>query len=200
MKLTIEQMLEKANEMFVKLEAKLAQNEQTASTPPTAPISNTETNDNSTEIKFMDVKTIDGTILRTEQEDFVIGAKVQVMAEDGTLTNAPDGEHTLEGGKVITIKDSVIVLEKEMEEEKPVEDLVEQSINEELKKEVETLKAELEKIKAEKVELSSKIEELGKEPASKPITKSDAPSTKDVSKLSTHEKMAYVALQMSKNK
>ncbi len=195
MKLTIEQLIDQATALFTKIEAKL---EQTPAQSP-APENVTPTfdvEDNKTEVKFMDVKTIDGTILRTEQEDFVIGAKVQVMAEDGTLTNAPDGEHTLEGGKVITIKDSVIVLEKEMEEEKPVD----QAPTEELKKELATLKSELEKIKTEKVEMKSKIEELSKEPASKPITKSDTPTGKDVSKLSTHEQMAYVAMQLAKTK
>lgn len=195
MKLTIEQLIDQATALFTKIEAKL---EQTPAQSP-APENVTPTfdvEDNKTEVKFMDVKTIDGTILRTEQEDFVIGAKVQVMAEDGTLTNAPDGEHTLEGGKVITIKDSVIVLEKEMEEEKPVD----QAPTEELKKELATLKSELEKIKTEKVEMKSKIDELSKEPASKPITKSDTPTGKDVSKLSTHEQMAYVAMQLAKTK
>ena len=196
MKLSIEQLIDQATALFTKIEAKLEQTP--AQNPaPEIPTAGTETK---AEVKFMDAKTSDGTILRTEQQDFVVGAKVQVMAEDGTLTNAPDGEHTLEGGKVITIKDSVIVLEKEAEEEKPVEEVVEQSINDELKKELATLKAELEKIKSEKVELKSKVEELSKEPASKPITKSDTPSGKDVSKLSTHEQMAYVAMQMAKSK
>lgn len=78
-----------------------------------------------------DAKLVDGTIVRIEPA-IEIGATVQVISEDGSMVEAPDGEHELESGDVIKVEGGVIielipivvedapVVEEEMSEEAPV--------------------------------------------------------------------------------
>ena len=78
-----------------------------------------------------DAKLIDGTIVRIEPA-IEVGATVQVISEDGSMVEAPDGEHELESGDVIKVEGGVIielipivvedapVVEEEMSEEAPV--------------------------------------------------------------------------------
>ena len=78
-----------------------------------------------------DAKLIDGTIVRIEPA-IEIGATVQVISEDGSMVEAPDGEHELESGDVIKVEGGVIielipivvedapVIEEVMSEEVPV--------------------------------------------------------------------------------
>jgi hypothetical protein len=82
-------------------------------------------------VAMEDAKLIDGTIVRI-QPAIEIGATVQVISEDGSLMDAPDGEHELESGDVIKVEGGVIielipivvedapVVEEEMSEEAPV--------------------------------------------------------------------------------
>jgi hypothetical protein len=82
-------------------------------------------------VALEDAKLIDGTIVRIEPA-IEIGATVQVISEDGSLMDAPDGEHELESGDVIKVEGGVIielipivvedapVVEEEMSEEAPV--------------------------------------------------------------------------------
>jgi hypothetical protein len=82
-------------------------------------------------VAMEDAKLIDGTIIRIEPA-IEIGATVQVISEDGSLMDAPDGEHELESGDVIKVEGGVIielipivvedapVVEEEMSEEAPV--------------------------------------------------------------------------------
>jgi hypothetical protein len=83
-------------------------------------------------VALEDAKLIDGTIVRIEPA-IEIGATVQVISEDGSLMDAPDGEHELEAGDVIKTEGGVIieiipieapvedpVVEEEMSEEAPV--------------------------------------------------------------------------------
>ena len=58
-------------------------------------------------VKFADTKLQDGSIIRTEG-DIVMGTKVSLISEDGSITDVPDGDHTLEDGSIITVKSGVI--------------------------------------------------------------------------------------------
>lgn len=60
------------------------------------------------DVQLEDVKKVDGTILRIEPA-IEVGATVQVIAEDGELVEAPDGEHELESGDVIKTEGGVII-------------------------------------------------------------------------------------------
>ena len=82
-------------------------------------------------VAMEDAKLVDGTIVRIEPA-IEIGATVQVISEDGSMVEAPDGEHELESGDVIKVEGGVIielipivvedapVIEEVMSEEVPV--------------------------------------------------------------------------------
>jgi hypothetical protein len=79
-------------------------------------------------VALEDAKLIDGTIVRIEPA-IEIGATVQVISEDGSLMDAPDGEHELESGDVIKTEGGVII--EIIPIEAPVEDVVEEEMSEE---------------------------------------------------------------------
>jgi hypothetical protein len=79
-------------------------------------------------VAMEDAKLIDGTIVRIEPA-IEIGATVQVISEDGSLMDAPDGEHELESGDVIKTEGGVII--EIIPIEAPVEDVVEEEMSEE---------------------------------------------------------------------
>jgi hypothetical protein len=78
------------------------------------------------EITFEAIKLADGTII--EVEKFEPGFAANIVAEDGTLTLAPAGEHTLEDGRYIEVDENGIIMEisqPEAEEEIAEEEVVE---------------------------------------------------------------------------
>jgi hypothetical protein len=79
-------------------------------------------------VALEDAKLIDGTIVRIEPA-IEIGATVQVISEDGSLTDAPDASHELESGDVIKTEGGVII--EIIPIEAPVEDVVEEEMSEE---------------------------------------------------------------------
>ena len=79
-------------------------------------------------VAMEDAKLIDGTIVRIEPA-IEIGATVQVISEDGSLTDAPDASHELESGDVIKTEGGVII--EIIPIEAPVEDVVEEEMSEE---------------------------------------------------------------------
>jgi len=72
-------------------------------------------------VELEDVKKVDGTILRIEPA-IEEGATVQVIGEDGELIEAPDGEHELESGDVITTEGGVVIAVVMVEGEPVVEE------------------------------------------------------------------------------
>lgn len=175
--LTIDSILEKAKIVLSEIENKLTDQKPVEDEKPVE------------EVKFMDAKTSDGQIIRCDMADFVVGAKVQIINEDGTTSDIPDGDYTLEDGRTLTIQGSVVITitpeETEPAEtaqpdaENPAESEMQTKLSEKdleisnLKMEIEKLKVEIGNITKEKTTLSSKVEELGKEPAAKPFKKSD---------------------------
>lgn len=78
------------------------------------------------DVKFLDVKAVDGTLLRTAKA-FDKGEAVEVIAEDGTTAPAPDATYELEDGSSLVIVGGVItdVLPASAEAETPAEDATE---------------------------------------------------------------------------
>ena len=82
----------------------------------------------SLEVHFTDAQTKDGTILQSPTFD--VGEDVEVVAEDGSKTPAPDGEHEIalkdsEGNEVIIkviTKDVELVDEEVVDKEAEIED------------------------------------------------------------------------------
>lgn len=58
--------------------------------------------------KFVDAKLVDGTIIRIEPE-VAVGGTVQVIGADGELLPAPDAQHQLEDGSVVTTEGGLIL-------------------------------------------------------------------------------------------
>lgn len=60
----------------------------------------------------------DGTVVYTEADEFAVGATAWVKDGEQTIP-APDGEHKLEDGRVLVVKEGVVesIMEAEVEEE-----------------------------------------------------------------------------------
>lgn len=80
--------------------------------------------------KFEDVRMIDGTILRIEPA-IEVGATVGIIGEDGEIVAAPDGEHELESGEIISTEGGLIleVMGAKEEEEEMAEEPTSPSLN-----------------------------------------------------------------------
>lgn len=112
------------------------------------------------EQQFEQAKLSDGTVVVWEDE-LATGTPLFVIDEAGTQQAAPDGEHTLEDGTVVTTAGGLVVTvtPKEQEEEVEVEAAKEEEKKDEMAGEMEMMVTKL----AEKVaELEAKIEEMGK--------------------------------------
>lgn len=115
------------------------------------------------EQQFEQAKLSDGTVVVWEDE-LQTGTPLFVIDEAGTQQPAPDGEHTLEDGTVVTTAGGLVVTvtPKEQEEEVEVEAAKEEEKKDEMAGEMEMMVTKL----AEKVaELEAKIEEMGKKEA-----------------------------------
>lgn len=92
-----------------------------------------------TEMEPVDAKLVDGTIVRCEGS-FEVGKKLQVMVEDGSLIDAPQGDHQLEDGTLIVVGEGGMITEikpavvdEEMEETKVEDGAVKTEFNAEEK-------------------------------------------------------------------
>lgn len=116
------------------------------------------------EQQFEQAKLSDGTVVVWEDE-LQTGTPLFVIDEAGTQQPAPDGEHTLEDGTIVTTAGGLVVTVTPKEQDKEVEIEVEAAKEEkkdEMAGEMEMMVTKL----AEKVaELEAKIEEMGKKEA-----------------------------------
>lgn len=127
------------------------------------------------EVKMAFAELADGTVL--ESPTFDVGESVEVVAEDGSKSAAPNGEHELmlrdeEGNETrfkIFVEDGVIrerenieLAEGESEEEVEKLPETEMSDAEEIKDEVEVDVVNLEEVSKKMEEMSYRIEELEK--------------------------------------
>lgn len=120
-------------------------------------------------------KTADGAII----EYTVLGEPVNLIDAQGVPTPAPDGEYTLDSGKIITVASAVATDIKDA----PVHQAKEEIKQPEANKEHEALKTEIQNLKAE-------IEKLKKAPLTNPVTKKEVKVENiDLSKLSNADKL-----------
>jgi hypothetical protein len=88
------------------------------------------------QVKLATAKLKDGTVV--EAEEFVPGAALVIVAEDGSKSPAPAGEHTLEDGTVVLVDESGnLVSLKPLEAAEDVEEVVEEKEAEKVKMEEE---------------------------------------------------------------
>jgi len=120
------------------------------------------------EQKFEQAKLEDGTIVMWEGE-LATGTALFVVAEDGTQMPAPDAEHKLEDGSIVSTVGGLVVTVTPAEAEEKEEVEVEDKKKEEMASELEMY---VEKLAEKLAALEVKIEEMGKKP--------EAMSTEDV--------------------
>ena len=145
-------------------------------------------------IKFETAKLKDGTIVEVEKLE--VGFPVVIVAEDGSKTAAPEGEHVLEDGTVLTVDANGMISEIATAEEEapeapeeaatipanmadattetPIKDEVAAKIEEKmgmLFAAIEECAAEISKVKEEMGAMKTKMEKFAKAPAATKIPK-----------------------------
>ena len=108
----------------------------------------TATTENTSET-FEDAKLMDGTIVRYEKLE--VGMPLMVIDEAGAELPAPDGEHTLESGVIVTVEGGIITEIETKEEEAPEEEMPHEqpmaAVETVSKEDFEALKAEVDSLK-----------------------------------------------------
>jgi len=148
-------------------------------------------------VKAASEKLVDGVTV-VEAEEFAPGFDVFVVAEDGSKTAAPDGEHTTEsglkvkteGGKIVSVEpaseEPKVEVEIEAADEKEKEDMyakevIEEKIKEAMEKVVmamEPLVKDIAEIKAKVAKMEEQYAKFSKAPAAGKIsTFSEEPKT-----------------------
>jgi len=166
-------------------------------------------NEEVTEEKFGEISDENKAfVLKFPGDELEVGDKVIVVTTDGQEMDAPDGEHKLEDGVVITTKDSVVesiskaeamAEEDEEKEEMEVEDVVKEVVEEvieevkdemmeeetvsaeEIVKEiVDAIQEEMGKMKEKMAELEDKVRKYEEMPAADPVMKQGPAKNLDV--------------------
>ena len=116
------------------------------------------------EQKFEQAKLEDGTIVMWENE-LTTGSALFVVDEQGVQMPAPDGEHKLEDGTIVSTAGGLVVTvtPAEAEAEAEIEIEVEDKKSEDMAGELEML---VEKLAEKLAALEAKIEEMSKKPES----------------------------------
>ena len=117
------------------------------------------------EQQFEQAKLADGTVVVWEGE-LGTGTALFVIDEAGTQQAAPDGEHTLEDGTIVTTAGGLVVTVTPKDQEEEVEIEVENGSDKEKKDEMAgEMEMMLEKLAEKVAALEAKIEEMGKKEA-----------------------------------
>lgn len=111
-----------------------------------------------TPLVFISAKLLDGSAeVKSEGEDFTIGAKLIVVSPEGEF-DAPNGEHKLEDGRIITTEDSYITDIKSAEE--VIDEATEEIAEEENLSEVIEVVESVEEFKLSKEEFATVVNSL----------------------------------------
>lgn len=156
----------------------------------------------------------DGTIVATPADAFAEGVEVFVVVEGQEPVPAPDGEHTLESGEVITVKEgkivSIMAKSSEKEEETEMENVLKPLVDRiaALEEANQTQAADLKKATDEATSLRKQLADtkgelakLSKSKGTESVIKTQGASKNeqkavekvDLSKMSTTERVAYYA-------
>lgn len=133
------------------------------------------------EEKFATTELEDGTKITNDKEgEFELGDKIMVVGEDGTLTPAPAGEHTLRDGYVVVLDEESTLIEIRVPESEDVADVVDEAATEEemteeteetskfnFEDELKTIKSSIEEMlkvmEAQTADFTAQVEEVKKE-------------------------------------
>ena len=117
------------------------------------------------EQQFKQAKLADGTVVVWEGE-LGTGTALFVIDEAGTQQAAPDGEHTLEDGTIVTTAGGLVVTVTPKEQEEEEVEIEVEAAKEEKKDEMAgEMEMMLEKLAEKVAALETKIEEMGKKEA-----------------------------------
>jgi polyhydroxyalkanoate synthesis regulator phasin len=111
-----------------------------------------------TEQTFIDAKLVDGTIIRYESLE--VGLPLMVIDEAGNELPAPDGEHELEDGTMLTVEGGIIMEVATKEEEAP--EMEEAPIEQPMAAVESVTKEDFEALKSEVDSLKTRFEEFTK--------------------------------------
>jgi hypothetical protein len=137
--------------------------------------------------KFASAKLADGTEITYEGE-LAEGTIVMVVDAEGNEVKAPDGEHTLEDGRVIVVADGVVTSVVEASSEEASEELSEE-VSEAFSKMLTLFEAQDKRIK----DLESTVENLSKKPAEKQEKKKFTADVNDKLQAAIERTKAYNA-------
>jgi hypothetical protein len=123
--------------------------------------------------EYLETTLMDGTKVRVEGNELVIGAKVEVETPDGYVP-APEGQHNLADDRVIYVDADGIINEiqtpeTKKEDEVGMEELF--SSIELLVNEIQSMKSLIESVKSENKELKTRFNKFAEEPSEEPIKK-----------------------------
>jgi hypothetical protein len=130
-----------------------------------------------------ETKTVEGVVIATPADAFAEGVEVFVIPEDGSEPiPAPDGDHTLESGEVVTVADGKVVAIMSKPEETEMSDEIKEVVqnlsdriavlegqNTEATTELSAVKSENDTLKAELAKLKAENAKLSKAPAAKSV-------------------------------
>ena len=172
--------------------------------------------ENVVKVKFSEAELVDGTKVATEG-DLEVGALLNVVAEDGTMTPAPAAIHETTEGVLVTVGENgmieaveEVVAEEAPVEEAPVEEAMEDvevsadvapeavAPTEDLLQGIADIIApfteEIATLKEEVTALSAKFQEFSDEPGSAPIKRTFAQESaaKEVVAMARLERLAQI--------
>ena len=122
------QLFQDIKSIFVKEGVDVEKEEMNTEDPETAVAEETTTEETQETVaeKFEDVTLADGSVAQVEP-DVSLGSAMVVQVDEELLP-APDGEHELSDGRIITTESGIIVDIKEMEETPEVEEEVDEEM------------------------------------------------------------------------
>jgi len=120
--------------------------------------------------EYLETTLLDGTKVRVEGGELVVGAKVEVEI-DGVYVNAPEGQHNLVDGLVIYVDADGLVNEIQTPDTKKEDEMLSQVFNsiKGLVDEVKSLKGDIKNIKEENTKLQNRVNKFAAEPSEEPI-------------------------------
>ncbi len=122
------QLFQDIKSIFLKEGVNVEKEEMNTEDPETAVAEETTTEETQETVaeKFEDVTLVDGSVAQVEP-DVSLGSAMVVQVDEELLP-APDGEHELSDGRIVTTESGIIVDIKEMEEAPEVEEEVDEEM------------------------------------------------------------------------
>jgi hypothetical protein len=123
--------------------------------------------------EYLETTLMDGTKVRVEGNELVIGAKVEVETPDGYVP-APEGQHNLADDRVIYVDADGVINEIQTPDTKKEDEVGMEEVfssMETLVNEIQNMKSLIESMKLENEKLKTRFNKFAEEPSEEPIKK-----------------------------